>query len=665
MTKYKTIVFELEKVITQYIKYLVIFILTAINIANAQTNLDSSYLLELKAIHDIGIKDKAKALSMIDSFLLDPKVEAVKYAYVKAHRIKANYLTSLRKDSIEWYLKESISLAQEYDFIDEWLKAMKNYALHAKSKKQFDRADSLYQVLFNDPYVKENETTQVSIYEGYASLLINQKKTNEAIDALNKGLSIAERNNYHDDDVYLFNRLGYLFFQLRDYEKSLFYNKKLLELIKDSPRRFSYYSSIGGCYLMLEKIDSAKYYVLNSLKGKIPNSTKMYNYQYLSGIAHHEKDYKVGLNYADSCAQLATKLKVRSCECQFRKVTCFNRLGFHKKSQDLLKEIEPCLNEHHTQSFRNSAKIYELDNALRIINRQDLAIMIDTIIHERDSLSITKAREQLLEVETRYETEKKEAENQLLKKDNDIAQAQIARQRTILGGAGITLLSLFVLIWNLISSGRERKKNLQILTEKNEAIQALNREVAHRTKNHLALATALLSKDKRQSDDPKVRSALSENENRLRTLSLINQKLNNATQAEQLDLKEYLQELCDDLMYSLEKSRMASLALDCGSLKLDSEKVLRLGLITNELITNSFKHARTKDQSLDISLAITFEKDELKYNYSDNGSIHADFKEDKDSQGMGLIDSLWSQLHGNYKQSFNPNYQLEGSLKYN
>jgi len=144
----------------------------------------------------------------------------------------------------------------------------------------------------------------------------------------------------------------------------------------------------------------------------------------------------------------------------------------------------------------------------------------------KDSIGSTNSSSKFRELETKYQTQKKEAENQLLKKDNDLAQAQITKQRAFLGGTGVAILSLLGLLWSFFSRSKEKQKNILALTEKNEDIQALNQEIAHRTKNHLALATALLSKDRTTTKDPLVKSTLADNENRLRTLTLVNQKLN-------------------------------------------------------------------------------------------------------------------------------------------
>jgi two-component sensor histidine kinase len=636
--------------------------------AHGQNDLsnDSIYIKELKNIYGKGSKNKLAALNQLDSLLAIPDVINHPNVLVKGFRIKSKYLIDIKKDSALWYIRESVKIAADNNIKSEWFKSMKVYALRSKSLKQYDLSDSLYNVLFNDEYVNENETKKVILYADYASLKFNQSKSQEAIDALDNAIDIAVRNDYHKDDKFLYNRLSFLFFQLKEYKKSIRYNHKTIDLLRnhDAEYKSSYLNSIAASYLMLNEIDSAKLYLNKTIESNPSSIIRMFSYQYLSDIAVQEHEYNTALRYANLCVALANELNESTCECELRQAISYNRLGQYSRSQSIINKIKSCTSQHITKGIHNSLRIFELDNALRLMDREDLATSIDTIISERDSLNISKSKTQLLEIETKYEAQKKETENQLLKKDNEIASAKIAQQRTLLGGTAITILSLGILMISLVNRNRERKKSIESLNQKNTAIQALNQEITHRTKNHLALATALLSNDKRQSDNPKVRSILNENENRLRTLALVNKKLNQVSLQDKLNLKDYLQELCDDLIFSLRNDRNASIQLHCPELELDSEKTLRLGLITNELITNSIKHAKTENDHLSLQLRIEAKNNnELSYSYRDNG-----VKKDEDpisnsnSQGINLIESLWTQMNGTYTQSMVPYYKMVGSI---
>jgi len=73
------------------------------------------------------------------------------------------------------------------------------------------------------------------------------------------------------------------------------------------------------------------------------------------------------------------------------------------------------------------------------------------------------------------------------------------------------------------------------------------------------------------------------------------------------------------------------------------------GLILNELITNSFKHGRTKDKKLKIDIGLYYKEEMTELNFKDNGpGIAEDFIQKEDSLGMELIRSLSEQIDGNY-----------------
>jgi two-component sensor histidine kinase/archaellum component FlaF (FlaF/FlaG flagellin family) len=626
---------------------------------------DSTYINELRNIFNIGSKDSYGALTKLNSLLAKPEVNNYQLVLIKGYRMKSKYLKKLRQDSALYYINKSIQLAKKNDLKEEWFNSMKTYALTAKSMKQYSLSDSLYRVLFNDTYVEENKTKKVILYADYASLMVNQQKTQEAVDALSNAINIAAKYDYHDDDRFLYNRLGFLYFQLKDYKKSISYNHKTLEkLPANTSYKSSYLNSIAAGYLMLNELDSAKLYLDKTIDAGPSPSTRMYSYQYLSNIAVQEHEFESALRYANLCVALGVELNRRTCECELRQAISYNRLGENSRSQTILKKIKNCASQHITKSVSNTMRICEIDNTLRMMDRADLATMIDTIISERDSLNNSESKVQLLDIETQYETQKKETENILLKKDNAVAHIKLTQQRTLIGGSIITILSLGLLIINLVNRNKERKRHIEALNKKNEAIQALNQEISHRTKNHLALATALLSKDRRKSEDPQVKTILNENENRLRTLALVNKKLNNISKQDNINLKDYLQELCDDLIFSLKKDRNVSIQLLCPEIELNSEKALRLGLITNELITNSFKHAKTENNTLSLVLKIEVtSSNELNYSYNDNGINKVDVpKENHISQGISLIENLWSQLNGTFTQTMVPNYTMKATI---
>ena len=463
----------------------------------------------------------------------------------------------------------------------------------------------------------------------------------------------------------VYNQLGIWMKEILEYENAKSYYNQAKDLYSSDHH---YYHTAYSNYLnVLIKQDSfdrvielSQHYLDNVDDKKISRGI----YQKIIKCLIKKGNYKETKKYLDLYIDLYPLEKMSASDT----CTYYALLGHYLLDTGQRNEANNYLNQVIKINKRRgyNTPIETKEKYIRSVFQKDNAkdsILIN-YLSEANKKSIAQTKNIAKKWETKYQTQKKETENQLLKKDNAIANAKLTQQRTLFGGSIITILSLGFLIRNLINRNKERKKHIESLNKKNEAIQALNQEISHRTKNHMALAAALLSKDKRKSDNPQVRTILNENENRLRTLALVNKKLNSVSIQDKINLKDYLQELCDDLIFSLRNDRDASIQLLCPEIELDSEKALRLGLITNELITNSFKHAQTEKNNLSLSLKIeATSTDELIYSYSDNGINKAEVQKDTSiSQGIGLIESLWNQLNGTFTYSMIPNYKMEGSI---
>lgn len=100
--------------------------------------------------------------------------------------------------------------------------------------------------------------------------------------------------------------------------------------------------------------------------------------------------------------------------------------------------------------------------------------------------------------------------------------------------------------------------------------------------------------------------------------------------------------------------RVIDYKIDIENSALKVDKALPFGLILNELITNSIKHAKTESLILDLKLNLIDDKIEL--SYSDNGT-NFDFENKKDSLGLLIIEGMVKQLKGNYTRD-NANYKI-------
>jgi len=213
------------------------------------------------------------------------------------------------------------------------------------------------------------------------------------------------------------------------------------------------------------------------------------------------------------------------------------------------------------------------------------------------------------------------------------------------------------------------------ITEKEKADQLRKREINHRIKNNLQIVSALLDLQAEKFSDKKVIEAFKESENRILSMSLIHQELYESGKLDSLDFSSYLHKLTADLLKSYNSEiREIKVNLDVVSVFLEVDTAVSLGIIINELFTNSIKYAFPAGTGGEIHISLVREKARKEANESETSSglpsdnsqkisgaseyyklIFADngrgFPEEidfrnSDTLGLQLINALVNQIEG-------------------
>lgn len=173
--------------------------------------------------------------------------------------------------------------------------------------------------------------------------------------------------------------------------------------------------------------------------------------------------------------------------------------------------------------------------------------------------------------------------------------------------------------------------------------ELLFKELSHRVQNNLQSIISILSLQMSRVEELAFKEYLQDTINRIRTISLIHEKLQHSKLVGEVNMQIYLESLLDPYK-ALHKEINFSLGCD-EDIFLSIEKLTPLSLVINELITNSIKHAFSKTQhpSIDIRL---HKNAGYTFTYEDNGKGYNEITE---SLGSLLIKNLsTSQLKGNY-----------------
>ncbi|MBP9069269.1 MAG: sensor histidine kinase [Bacteroidia bacterium] len=208
------------------------------------------------------------------------------------------------------------------------------------------------------------------------------------------------------------------------------------------------------------------------------------------------------------------------------------------------------------------------------------------------------------------------------------------------------LFTTLLFVTTMSYEGMRQEKLIHNVLREKEVLLA---EVFHRVKNNMNIVTSLLNLKKNASSSLEVQEALEECRNRVFSMALVHQKIYSTRNFTKLNFKEYVSDLVSALRASV-GSNQAIIDLECEAIDLELSNAIPCGLILNELITNSFKHATTPKGNLRVSIWIKQLNKEVMLSYRDNGpGLPEQESMNADTLGLVLVKSLAEQLDAKFE----------------
>jgi len=196
------------------------------------------------------------------------------------------------------------------------------------------------------------------------------------------------------------------------------------------------------------------------------------------------------------------------------------------------------------------------------------------------------------------------------------------------------------------------EKNMELeksLKEKNILIK----EVHHRVKNNMALISSLLSLQSNEIEDKQLQYLLQSSQNRIQSMAMVHEHIYRNDNLHDIHVNTYMTELIEYLMISLGRiDHNISLNIDIEDINLELDTLIPLGMLVNEIISNSFKYAFNGEGKFELSVILKSIEDNKFYLYiADNGP---GFNSTNNSQkqgsiGLKLIKGLVEQIDGRVK----------------
>jgi chemotaxis protein methyltransferase CheR len=180
-----------------------------------------------------------------------------------------------------------------------------------------------------------------------------------------------------------------------------------------------------------------------------------------------------------------------------------------------------------------------------------------------------------------------------------------------------------------------------------ERIALLLQELVHRVKNSLQFIAAMVMIESRRHRSGEGKAALQRVSHRITALGHLYAKLTNADTVEAVDATSYLEELCRDLIASIQKEGDTSIVLktEIASERLPTDRAIPIGLIVNELVTNALKYAFPGERKGTVTVSLKREPGELRLTVADDGQ-GLDLRGADSGLGGRLVDGFAHQLGG-------------------
>lgn len=185
---------------------------------------------------------------------------------------------------------------------------------------------------------------------------------------------------------------------------------------------------------------------------------------------------------------------------------------------------------------------------------------------------------------------------------------------------------------------------MQLLEEK----ESLFKEIHHRIKNNLQMILSLLYIKSQNTPDRNLIKFIQETKNRILSISILHEQLLQLKSINKLDVNEYFRSLIQNIMSTYdEPEKNITLEYEVQKFELHTDKIVNLGLIINEILSNIYKHAYPDSNEGKIFVECSKIESKCHFMIGDEGKGGVNILKSSSSYGTQLIQLFAEQLGAN------------------
>ena len=390
------------------------------------------------------------------------------------------------------YFSDALRIAELYDFPDQKAAANKYIGKYYHTTGDFDKSISFYRKSV-EQYKKLGDTVETAaVLLSIGKTFINEGNLHMALQCYLDAYKASEKGQDYLGYASICNHLGTIYLTLKQPQKSLEYHRKALNyrmLLKNPEGMAKSFNNLGETYLSLNQIDSAENNFKKSLDCCLQTGYKKGTVKALTnlGIVNETKN-----NCAEAIHYLSKSLNI-SREAGYdagiaaSSLAMGNTLLAEKKYDEAIEIYELSLNKSNSSNLTEFSRDILSGLFQCYLGKKDSirALQYHMLLSEVE-IKFLKAESdrQLAELRVTFDSEKKEKDNQMLRKENELKELIIQRKNAVMllviAGLAFTILLCFLIYMRFINKNKANKKlevlNRKILEQNNE-LETLNKEL--------------------------------------------------------------------------------------------------------------------------------------------------------------------------------------------
>lgn len=308
------------------------------------------------------------------------------------------------------------------------------------------------------------------------------------------------------------------------------------------------------------------------------------------------------------------------------------------------------LSQLYERTGKQSLALEAFRNFHQINTGQDLKQLRAELEAVRSRFQVEKKEKELAQLTLRLEQERLVSEQKQVVFEKQKLQLSQSRGRIwLLLGIGVVLMLLTAFLYNRYRGNRRHTALLQekqALTESSLAEkEVLLGEIHHRVKNNLQLVYNMLDLQSRSLEDKVAHKALKDSMNRVSAMALLHQRLYLEDGVGGVRMPGYIEQLMHSLYMGFRDGKHpVEMEFGIEDILLDIDTAIPIGLIVNELATNSFKYGLREREPGKLGVDLRAEDQGLVLVVSDNGPGLPEGVAESGNFGMRMVRSLGRQL---------------------